>query len=84
MNQIDITMQKVCTTCHTEIAFRYLGDIVTLSERTTVEVRVDADEFLPCAICGNPLRLCIKAQPYDLANHLDTPIARALYEQGHR
>ncbi len=49
-----------------------------------MELRVDPDEFLLCPTCGNPMRLCIKTQPYELANHLDTPVARALYERERR
>lgn len=85
MNQIDVTIQKVCSTCRTETPFRYLGSsLVTLGERSTMELRVDPDEFLLCPTCGNPMRLHIKCQPYELVNHLDTPVARALYEQERR
>jgi hypothetical protein len=82
--QIDITLRKMCTSCHTDIPFRYVDGPMTIGERTTIECRVDADEFLPCSLCGNPLRLCIQAQPYELVNHLDSPVARAVYDQGYR
>ena len=84
MNQIDITIRQVCTTCRIERPFRYHGDLMTLGEQTRIEVRVDQDEFFPCPTCGNPMRLCIQAQPYELANHLDSPVARAMYDQGCR
>ena len=34
--------------------------------------------------CGNPLRLRIQAQPYELVNHLDTPVTQAIYDQDFR
>jgi hypothetical protein len=81
MDQIDITIDKVCTVCRTKTPLRYGPEFVTLSEHTTIDIRIDPDEFFLCATCGNSLRLHIQAQPYELVNHLDTPIARALYEQ---
>ncbi len=85
VNQIDITVQRVCSTCHTETPLHHLGGgLVTLGERSGMELRVDPDEFLLCSTCGNPMRLHVQCQPYELINHLDTPVARALYEQGHR
>ena len=81
MNQIDMTISKVCSTCHTKTPLRHRNEIVPFSERATLEVRIDPDEFLLCPTCGNPLRLNIQAQPYDLVNHLDTPAGRALYEE---
>ncbi len=37
MDQIDITIDKVCTTCRTKTPLRYLPTLVTLSERITIE-----------------------------------------------
>ena len=87
MQNIDLTIQKVCTTCKTEEPLRSIGPhggLTTVSEHTTIEMRIDPDEFLLCPTCGNPMRLHIKAQPYELVNHLDTPIAKALYEMERR
>ena len=82
--KIDITLHKVCSTCHIETPFRFLNDLITVGEHSTIECRVDADEFLPCLLCGNPMRLRIEAQPYELVNHLDSAVALAMYEQGYR
>src|SRR5258706_14332445 len=81
MNQIDLTINKVCSTCKTNTPLRYLSEVVTLSERGGLEVRIDPDEFLLCPTCGNPQRLHIQARSYELANHLDNPLTRALYER---
>ncbi len=63
------------------LLFMTRPQLVTLSEHTTIETRIDPDEFALCQTCGNPLRLHIQSRPYDLASHLDIPPARALYEQ---
>lgn len=85
MNQIDITIQQVCATCRTERPFRYYGaGLITMGEHSNMELRVDPDEFSLCPGCGNPMRLRIQAQPYELVNHLDTPVAKAMYDQGYR
>ena len=78
--KIDITLRRVCATCQTEEPMHFCDDLQTMGENTTLEMRVDPDEFTLCPVCGNPLRLRIKAQPYELVNHLDTPVARAMYE----
>lgn len=84
MNQIDITLKILCTICQTEAPLRYGNVLFTVGESSTLEMRVDPDEFALCPTCGNPLRLRIQAQPYELGNHLDTPIAKAMYDQGYR
>lgn len=82
MNPIDISINKVCVTCGRETPLRFLHrQLFPLSEHSIIGVRIDPDEFLLCATCGNPLRLRIQAQPYALANHLDTPVAKQLYQQ---
>ncbi len=56
MQNIDLTIQKVCATCKTEIPFRHLGNgLLTLSEGSTMELRVDPDEFLLCSTGKMPL-----------------------------
>ena len=83
--KIDITLQKVCPRCHTETPFIHYGDgLITLGEHSTMELHVVAEEFLPCHHCGNPMYLRIQAQPYELANHLDSAVALAMNEQGSR
>ena len=77
-------IEQVCTTCHVVRPLRHMGGLITVNEGTTNEVRFEPDEFTSCPTCGNQLGLRIQTQPYELANHLDTPIARALYEQGQR
>ncbi len=84
MNKIDITLKKVCSTCQTETPFHHADALMTLSEHTTIQLHVEAGEFLPCQQCGNFLYLCIKARPYELENHLDNPMAHYLYQQGNR
>lgn len=84
MNKIDITLTIVCSTCRTSKPFHTNLGIVTLSEHSVFEMRVDSDEFQLCPTCQNPLRLHIQAHPYELVNHLDSPIAVAMYEQGYR
>ncbi len=80
MDSIDITLKILCTTCQTEKPLRYGQRLFTMGEYSALEMRVDPDEFTLCPTCGNPLRLRIQAQPYELVNHLDTPVARAMYE----
>ena len=83
--KIDITIHAACPTCRTVTPLRYLGNVlVSLGEHGTMELRIDPDEFLLCSTCGNPMRLLIQCRPYELVNHLDNPIAVAMYEQGHR
>src|SRR5258708_39263482 len=78
--KIDITLRRVCTTCQTEEPMHFCDDLQIMGENTTLEMRVDPDEFSLCAVCGNPMRLRIQAQPYELVHHLDTPVAQAMYE----
>ena len=76
MNNIDLTIQKMCSTCKTEMPFRYFGNgLLNLGDHSNMELRVDPDESSLCPTCGNPLRLYIQAYPYELVNHLDTPVA---------
>jgi hypothetical protein len=70
MDSIDITLKILCTTCQTEKPLRYGKRLFTLSEQAMLEMRVDPDEFTLCPTCGNPLRLHIQAQPYELAHHV--------------
>jgi len=76
MNTVDITLRRGCATCKTEMPFRYFGNgLLTLGDHSNMELRVDPDEFSLRPTCGNPLRLYIQAYPYELVNHLDTPVA---------
>ena len=82
MNQIDIAIKKVCDHCHIELSFHHPYDIglTTISEHSTVTLRI-YDTFVNCPKCGNPLYLRIQAQPYDIHNHLDSPVAVCLARQ---
>jgi hypothetical protein len=74
-DQIDITLRIVCSTCHTEKPLRHGpkhngNELFTLCEHAMLEMRIDPDEFTLCPTCGNPLRLRIQAQPYELVHHV--------------
>jgi hypothetical protein len=84
MNKIDITLSIVCSTCHTSKPFHTNLGMVTFSEHSFMEMRVDPDEFQLCPTCQNPLRLQLQAHPYELVNHLDSPVAQAMYDMGYR
>jgi hypothetical protein len=85
MNRIDITLTIVCSTCRTSKLFRVNPPLpITISEHGVIEMRVDPDEFQLCPTCHNPLRLHIQSQPYELVNHLDSPVAQAMYDMGYR
>lgn len=81
MSQIDIAISKVCAICQTKTPLRYGLELVTISERSRLGMRIDPAEFTLCPTCGNPQYLHIQAQPYELVNHLDTPVALYMYEQ---
>jgi hypothetical protein len=79
--QFDIRMHTECTQCHTSKPLRYALTLTTVGEHSTLLLRIDPDEFSPCPQCGNALRLRIKSQPFDPANHLDSPVMRSQYEK---
>ncbi len=80
MEKLDITIHVLCSTCRTRKPLHYIGErLVTLGEHASMEVRVDPGEFLLCSTCGTPTRLHIQCQPWDPANHLDSPIARHMH-----
>jgi len=82
MNQIDITVKKVCDYCHIELSFHhpYEVGLLTMSEHTTVTLRI-YDTFVNCPNCERPLYLRIQGHPYDIHNHLDSPVAVYLARQ---
>ena len=84
MNQVDITIKKVCDYCKIELEFHHPYNNntppTTLSEQTTVTLRIP-DTFVNCPNCGRPLYLRIQSQPYDIHNHLDNPMVRYLAQQ---
>ncbi len=84
MNQIDIAIKKVCVYCKIEFAFHHPDDnnvpLTTLSEHSTTTLRI-LDTFVNCPKCGEPFFLRIQAQPYDIHNHLDNPVAVYLARQ---
>lgn len=82
MTQIDITLTIVCSTCGTMPLSNAGDSLFTLNEHTTVRIKVQPHEFGLCPACGNPVSLQVQAQPYELANHLDNPVMRNIYEQG--
>ncbi len=82
MCQIDITIKKACNYCKIELSFHhpYSTPIFTINEHSTSGLRIP-DTFVNCPNCGRPFYLLIQAQPYDLANHLDTSVAMKMYQE---
>ncbi|HZU69793.1 MAG TPA: hypothetical protein VFA09_21150 [Ktedonobacteraceae bacterium] len=76
MNKIDITIKKVCDYCHLEWSFHHPDSVplITLHAHSIVGLSIP-ETLVRCPQCGRALYLRIQAQPYDLANHLDSPVA---------
>lgn len=74
MNQIDITIKKVCDVCGVEIELHrhYPASLMALSEHPTLTLKIP-DAFINCPCCGLPPYLRNQAQPHDIRNHIDIP-----------
>ncbi len=65
MDQIDITIDKVCTTCRTKTPLRYLPTLVTLSERITIE-----HIFTLFEVQMEMVRVAVRIPCADVSHHL--------------